>query len=115
MNLSKSQLSHEVLLHVIYLENRLLLLHLSLYAYETFKHISTSLVSSSPSLLLCNLCKRQQIAHLKWPRYFLFEFQSQNNLIYVILRLGAGDKQKSLNLQLLPAVFVVWKWTKIPL
>lgn len=30
----------------------------------------------------------------------------------VILRLGTRDNRKSMNLHLVPAVFVVWKWTK---
>lgn len=32
--------------------------------------------------------------------------------MYVMLRLGTGDNRKSMNLQLVPTMFVVWKSTE---
>lgn len=61
-------------------------------------------------ILLTRVQREAKTTHLKRPRYPLTETQSQNNLMYVIVRLGTRDNRKSTDLQLLPAVFVVWKW-----
>lgn len=60
--------------------------------------------------LLCPAFFKSKTSLLTWPRYSHVEKQSRNNFMYVILRLGTRDNGKSTDLQLLPAVFVVWKW-----